>query len=292
MSEEHPAGAILLDKPAGISSFAAIARLRGAVGRKVGHTGTLDPFATGLLVVCCARATRLATFLSGADKQYVAVVRFGATSSTGDPEGEIAETGARLPERATIENALEPFRGAIDQVPPAASAVHVDGERAYRRFRRGEIVVLPSRRVTISALRLIAHDPAAGTATLELDCSSGTYVRSLARDLGEALDCGAYLTALRRTRVGPFVVGRAADLERAVASPYARPWWLQPAEAVGALSTLHVDAATAEAIRHGRRPTAPAETPEGEPLALLNAGRLVAVGHVEEGRLRSLVVLA
>lgn len=295
MSERRPAGAILLDKPPGLSSFGAIARLRPAVGRKVGHAGTLDPFATGLLVVCCGRATRLATFLSGADKRYVARIRFGATSSTGDPEGEVAPTGALLPSSERLLTALDGFRGTIEQVPPAASAIHVDGERAYRRFRRGEQVEIPSRTVTISALELLGHDEAAGEADVEIRCSTGTYVRALARDLGDALGCGAYLTALRRTGVGGFDVALAAGPNAVLAAPYGRPWWLQPAEAVAHLPALQLDGDEAAEIRHGRRPPAPAGVPEearsGEPLALLHAGRLIAVGRVEAGALRSLVSL-
>ncbi len=137
-------GLLLLDKPAGPSSFQAIARLRPVLGRKVGHAGTLDPFATGLLLVLAGRATRLAAYLSGLDKRYVARVALGVTSTTGDPEGELVATGAPRVGRAAVEAALPPFRGTIEQVPPAASAIHVEGERAYARFRRGEEVVVPA----------------------------------------------------------------------------------------------------------------------------------------------------
>ena len=203
------AGVVLVDKPIGLSSFAAISRLRPAYGRKLGHTGTLDPFASGLLVVLHGRATRLADTLVGADKRYRAVARFGATSTTDDPEGEIEETGATT-DAAAVTAALPAFTGAIEQVPPAASAVHVDGERAYRRFRRGEAVTVPARRVLVHAIDLMHFDDRTQTAELDIRCGSGTYIRSIARDLGAMLGCGAYLTELRRTEVGRFRVEDAA----------------------------------------------------------------------------------
>ena len=152
-------GLLLLDKAAGISSFAAIARMRPQLGRKLGHAGTLDPFATGLLLVLAGRATRLARFVSGLEKAYEATVQLGATSSTDDIEGEIASADGAGPVSADgIRGALMRFSGAIEQVPPAASAIHIDGERAYARFRRGEVVEMPTRSVTVQEISLTGFD--------------------------------------------------------------------------------------------------------------------------------------
>ncbi len=282
-------GMLLLDKPAGRSSFAAIAALRPVLGRRVGHAGTLDPFATGLLLVLAGRATRLARFLSGADKRYAATVRFGWRSSTGDSEGEL-EAGGGPVARAAVEAALPSFRGIISQVPPAASAVHVDGERAYRRFRRGEEVAVPARTVTVHALELVAFDEEAQEARLELACSTGTYVRAIARDLGEAVGAGAYCAALRRTAVGPFDVADAATLEEALARPFAAPHWREPAAALPHLPAVPLDARALDAARHGR--AVAADAPDG-PVALLDpSGALVAIATSTAGVAHPDAVLA
>jgi tRNA pseudouridine55 synthase len=188
---------ILVDKPAGRTSHDVVAAVRRDVGGprkgpgviRVGHAGTLDPFATGLLVVLVGRATRVQSLFMGLDKTYVTRARFGATSTTGDPDGEIAETGV-LPARPLVLPT-----GVISQRPPAYSAIQVDGVRAYTRARRGEDVQLPEREVTVHRFEELAEDE------FLIECSSGTYVRSLIADLGDA-----YCTALRRTRIGPFSV--------------------------------------------------------------------------------------
>jgi tRNA pseudouridine55 synthase len=193
-------GAVLLvDKPAGVTSHDVVARLRRRYDAKGGHAGTLDPFATGLLIVLLGRpATREQSRFMALRKTYRATARFGAVSSTGDPDGEITETGV-LPERE-----LELPTGEVRQRPPAFSAVKVGGERAYRRARRGEEVEMPERLVTVYRFELLERS--AERAELEIECSSGTYVRSLIADLGDA-----YCEALRRTRIGPFAVERADE---------------------------------------------------------------------------------
>ena len=173
------------------------------------------------------RATRLARFLSGVDKRYLATVRFGARSTTDDPEGEL-EAGEGRTDAAAVEVALAGLRGPIVQVPPAASAIHVDGERAYRRFRRGEAVAVPPRAVTVHALELVAFDEERQEAELDVHCSTGTYVRAIARDLGEAVGTGAYCAALRRTTVGPFTLADAATPDVARDRPFAAPHWREP----------------------------------------------------------------
>jgi len=196
----EPAGIVLLDKPAGISSFAAIAELRQRTGARTGHAGTLDPFATGLLVVLSGSATRLAQSFVKLDKRYVTEIDLTATTSTGDPEGEVVETHD-APTPKELEERLEALRGEIELPIPAASAVKIDGERAYRLHRRGVVVEMPVRRMHVHELRL--EDYADGLARLDLSVSSGTYVRAIAEALG------GHCRTLRRTEVGPFSVEEA-----------------------------------------------------------------------------------
>jgi tRNA pseudouridine55 synthase len=193
-------GMLLVDKPAGKTSHDVVAavRRRFARGVRVGHAGTLDPFATGLLLVLVGRATRAQRFLMGQPKAYETVARLGWTSTTGDPEGELVRTG-RIPD---LDRPLP--AGRLRQRPPAYSAVKVGGERAYKRARRGEEFEMPPREVTVYRFELLARDGA--DAAFEIECSSGTYVRSLIADLGDA-----YCTALRRTAIGPFRVEDADD---------------------------------------------------------------------------------
>lgn len=206
-------GVLLCDKPAGITSHDVVAQTRRRAGRgvKVGHAGTLDPFATGLLLVLLGRATRAQQYLMALRKRYEVVARFGAVSSTGDPEGEITETG-RVP-----EGDLELPTGEVRQRPPAYSAVKIRGKRAYKLARAGEEFEMPERLVTVYRFDEVARDGAQRSFVIE--CSSGTYVRSLVADLGDA-----YCVALRRTRIGEFDVRDAAtepDLGRLIALPEA-----------------------------------------------------------------------
>ena len=190
-------GLILVDKPAGRTSHDVVAGIRRELGRpKTGHAGTLDPFATGLLIVLVGRATRVQRFVMGLPKSYEAVARFGAVSTTGDPEGEITETGVLPPEPLVLPT------GVIRQRPPAYSAVKVGGRRAYQLARRGEAVELAEREVTVTRFALLHRD--GDRAAFAIDCSSGTYVRSLIADLGDA-----YCEQLRRTAIGPFSLDEA-----------------------------------------------------------------------------------
>lgn len=231
-----PHGLLIVDKPTGPTSHGLVARARRALGtRKIGHAGTLDPMASGLLVLGVGHATRLLTFVVGADKEYLATVRLGVATSTEDAQGEVTAvapaSAVRRLDRARLAAAMAGLRGEGDQVPSAVSAIKVDGRRAYARVRDGEDVTLAPRRVRIDAFELLdargpvpaagdTDDPdglaSSGAIALDLDvrvaCSSGTYVRALARDLGAALGVGAHLTALRRTRVGPFTIDEAVTL--------------------------------------------------------------------------------
>jgi tRNA pseudouridine55 synthase len=202
----EPAGIVLLDKPPGISSFAAIADLRRRTGARTGHAGTLDPFATGLLVVLSGSATRLAGSFVKLDKRYVTEVDLTSTTTTGDPEGEVVERHDP-PARAELEERLEALRGEVELPIPAASAVKIGGERAYRLHRKGVAVEMPVRRSRIDALDVIAYS--GETVTLDVRVESGTYVRSIAAALG------GHCRSLRRLEIGPFSVDEA-DPERII----------------------------------------------------------------------------
>jgi len=209
-------GFAIVDKPGQLTSHDVVARMRRlARTRKVGHGGTLDPMATGVLVIAVGRITRLLTYVSGCDKTYEATIRLGEATITDDAEGDVTQTRdtSQITE-SQIAQSLAAMHGVIQQVPSAVSAVKIDGKRAYKRVRDGEEVKLQPREVTISRLDVTAvrrNDHL--DVDISLDCSSGTYVRAIARDLGDALDVGGHLTALRRTRVGGFSIEEAMTLE-------------------------------------------------------------------------------
>lgn len=204
-------GLVLINKPSGITSFKALSGIKKAIGHgKVGHAGTLDKFAEGLLLVAAGKCTRLISILEGLPKRYEGTIRFGRTTTTLDPEGEcIGET--TVPTLETIENTIPHFIGDIMQVPPAFSAVHVNGRRAYQRTLAGEAVELPPRPVHISAITITGWEEP--FLSVEVECSKGTYIRSLARDVGEQAGSSAYLSSLRRTAIGDFSVDDAVDPE-------------------------------------------------------------------------------
>ncbi|MFP5450447.1 MAG: tRNA pseudouridine(55) synthase TruB [Thermoleophilia bacterium] len=260
----------LVDKPAGPTSHDIVARVRRRLGRgvKVGHAGTLDPFATGLLVVLSGRATRLAAHMTGLDKRYLVTMRTGYTSATGDPEGPVEMSGAPAGGDA-IAGALEGFRGRQRQRVPAYAAVKVDGERMYARARRGEEVEAPEREIVIHALDLL-EDLGDGSAALAVHCSKGTYIRRLVMDIGAALGCGAYCTALRRTHVG------SLSVDDAVAPGDIRPGeGRDPAEGLTDLPRLAVTPDEAVELGHGR----PIRRPDEGEVVLLCEGRLIALGR-------------
>lgn len=211
-------GLIVVDKPGGMTSHDVVARIRRlARTRRVGHGGTLDPMATGVLVIGVGRATRLLTYVIGAGKSYTATVRLGQATVTDDAEGEvIAVTPAGAVSDDAIRSAFAALTGEIEQVPSAVSAIKINGQRAYQRVREGESVELPARRVTVSRLDVLAirrDAPDVIDVDIDVTCSSGTYVRALARDAGQALGVGGHLTALRRTAVGGFTLAEAATLD-------------------------------------------------------------------------------
>ena len=204
-------GLVLLDKPTGITSFKALYSLKARLhSGKVGHTGTLDAFASGLLLALTGSLTKIATLFVGWDKTYQAVITFGSSTDTLDPEGEITARG-EIPSLKSIHQVLPDFQGEIEQTPPIFSAVHVEGQRAHRLARAGKAPVLKSRQVTIYALDILGYEPP--ELSLKIRCSKGTYIRSLARDLAAAVDSCGFVSSLRRTRVGTFSVDEAVAPE-------------------------------------------------------------------------------
>lgn len=209
-------GILCLDKPADMTSFLCCAVVRRLLGvKKIGHAGTLDPGATGVLPLLVGRATKALDRLPVHDKRYTATLRFGATSDTLDIWGEVTETGAPLPTLAAIEAALPTFRGDILQVPPMTSALKKDGVRLYELARQGIEVERPARPVTIYELNLLDYDPATGQLTLDCLCSKGTYIRTLCDDLGRVLGCGAVMTSLRRTMAAGYDITACITLDEA-----------------------------------------------------------------------------
>jgi len=206
-------GILSVDKPGGMTSFGVVGMVRRRSGvKRVGHAGTLDPAATGVLLVCLGQASRVSEYLMGLRKVYRATVRLGVSTTTYDAEGEVTATAdASGITHGMVREALKGFVGEIMQTPPAYSAVKVDGERAYRMARRGEAVALRARRAVVHRIDVLRSDPP--EIEIEVECGKGTYIRSLAHDLGQALGCGAHLSALRRTRVGPFSVEDAVTVE-------------------------------------------------------------------------------
>lgn len=250
-------GILLLDKPAGITSNAALGRAKRVVGiKKAGHTGTLDPMASGLLALCFGQATKVAGFLLEADKTYLAELRLGVTTDSEDAEGEVLERRA-VPalDHERIEAVLENFRGAIEQIPPMHSALKHKGERLYELARRGETVERPARPVIIHALELLEQNQDQHTLRLRVHCSKGTYIRSLARDIGDMLGCGAHLAGLRRTSSAPFDIRDAVELEvlESITREEARALLISPDYALQHLPAVELDEQQARRLAHGQR---------------------------------------
>lgn len=291
-------GLVVVDKPGGMTSHDVVARIRRlARTRRVGHGGTLDPMATGVLVVALGRATRLLTYIAGTEKGYTATVRLGQATLTDDAEGDITSTAPPEAVAAVTDEAiltgLAALTGEIEQVPSAVSAIKIDGRRAYRRVRAGEQVELPARRVTVSRLeaRAIRRDqPGVVDVDVTVACSAGTYVRALARDLGAALGVGGHLTALRRTFVGTFTLAEAVPLaELEQRAPDVATMTMSEA-ARRALPCREVTGEQARLLSHGG--TLPAAGLPGPYAAFAPDGRVVAVLVERKGRARPEVVLA
>lgn len=279
-------GFIIVDKPVGPTSHNIVTIVRHGTGvRKVGHAGTLDPRASGVLVLCLGPATRLSEYLSTSSKRYEAVVRFGTATRTYDAEGPVVRQTEAVPTLEEIQAVLPEFRGEIEQVPPPFSAIKVRGKKAYELARAGQEVRLEPRLVTIHLLGILEYRPP--DLLLDIECTAGTYIRSLAHDLGARVSTGAYLASLRRTRAGPFSLEDAVPLPKLEVGFLTNKWkrYLQPAvKALPDLPTVKVEGDNLERIHFGQRiPAEPGSS--GMARAIGPDGELVAVLEVvEEGK--------
>ncbi|HZU13037.1 MAG TPA: tRNA pseudouridine(55) synthase TruB [Chloroflexota bacterium] len=277
-------GILPIDKPLGWTSHDVVRRVRRVAGqRSVGHAGTLDPLATGVLVVVLGSATRLSSYLLASDKEYCAEVVLGATTATDDAEGDLLRCApVRGLSRSDIERAVGGFVGDIDQVPPRYAAVKRGGQKLYVLARRGEDVDVEARRVTISRVEVVRVD--LPRVRLRVTCGAGTYIRALARDLGAALGVGGYLHALRRVRSGQFVVSDCAPLDRLTSANEVRAAILPPERAVLALSARVLSTGEAEAVGYGR--AVEAADVHGSIRLYDRDGRLLALGEAVGGSLK------
>lgn len=309
-------GILVVDKAVGPTSHDVVAMARRALQtRRIGHCGTLDPLASGVLVLCVGPLTRLSEWISRGGKEYEAVIRLGATSSTDDAQGDITACAdaQTLPSKSEIAAAMPAFCGVIEQVPPAHSAVKVNGERSYKRARRNEQVELAARRVRVERFEVIEYAPP--SLTVRVVCGKGTYIRSLARDLGQVLGCGAYIESLRRTRIGVMRAqdGVAMEVLRGNEDREAiQAAFVEPQVALqGILEAVDLEAGLAWSFLHGQRVTfdagdsemaaGPDQEADGETVeeadavaeyAVYHDGQLLGVGHVEAGQLRPARVFA
>jgi tRNA pseudouridine55 synthase len=274
---------LLVSKPEGLTSHDVVDQIRRsplADGAKVGHAGTLDPFATGLLLVLIGQATRMQRFFMGLPKTYRTRARFGVTSDSGDRTGTLTDTGSRTDEKC-VRAALPRLTGTIRQRVPLVSAVKVGGERLYRKARRGEEIETPERDVHIARLELLQFDEAEQVGDLELDCSSGTYVRQLVTDLGDICGTGAHCEELERTAIGPFRLDHA-DEQRMVSLE----------SALAFLPERRLDTDEARRARHGNSVTGTTGVIGEGPIRLTVDGELVAVAEPRDGELKPVTVLS
>jgi tRNA pseudouridine55 synthase len=283
-------GLVIVDKPAGLTSHDVVARIRRIAGtRKVGHAGTLDPMATGVLVVGVEKATRILGYLTLTEKEYQATIRLGQSTSTDDAEGEILCTSPRPVDPAEIDAAIKPLTGTIQQIPPQVSAIKVNGQRAYKLTRAGAAPELAARPVTVYSFAVDGVRQVDGYTDVDaaIRCSSGTYIRSLARDLGASLGTGGHLTALRRTRVGPYAEDSAQTLDQ-----LSEHYVVLPLEDAAAQAFRRRDLTEPEAkvLAHGGRLVTLGVA--GIAAAFAPDGALVALVEEDQSRARPLVVFS
>ena len=276
-------GWVCLDKPVGVTSTQAVGRLKFLYNaKKAGHAGTLDPLASGVLPIAFGEATKTVPLVQDGVKAYRFAVKWGEETDTEDAEGRIIATSHLRPERSAIEALLPRFTGAISQVPPAFSAIKIDGERAYDRARDGETFVMAPREIVVHSLKIVAFEP--DLATLEAECGKGTYVRSIARDLGRLLGCFGHVVLLERTRVGPFTLASSATLDD-LADPGLAARAMRPIEAgLAELPCLPVDRDGAALLRRGGKLLIrTAHLPPEGPAWVACFGEPVAFGAIEAG---------
>src|SRR5688572_3151079 len=274
-------GALVVDKPVGMTSHDVVQAIRNGTGlRRAGHTGTLDPRASGVLVILVGPAVRLSEYVSASDKRYQAIIRLGGTTDTFDAEGQFTPSKDPLNvTEAEFEEALKTFVGEIEQVPPAYSAVKVGGRKAYEMARKGEEVELAPRKIMVHHLEVLEWTPP--EVVIDVHCSSGTYVRSLANDLGQKLGCGAYLVGLRRTKSGRFTLRDATPLRKLQEAFTAGNWYqylIPAAEALGDWPAVELNPDEVEGVRHGHRvKTKTGDTDQEKVRGVSTQGELVAL---------------
>lgn len=278
-----PFGFLNVYKPKGITSHDVVAKLRRVTKvKQIGHTGTLDPFATGVLPVCIGKATRLIEYLED-DKEYLATVQFGKNTDTYDLDGEVTETFDKQITKADLEGALESFRGEILQLPPIYSAIKVNGKKLYEYARKGEEVKIEPRRVFISKLELVEFDFENRCAKLAVACSKGTYIRSVAYDLGQVLKCGAYLTALERTKAGKFSVEESVELDRFNDSQDVLNSIVNPLDVMN-LPLHYLSEQERERVSHGMS-IQNSDFKNLDIVFLVYSGKIYAIGMVEQNKI-------
>lgn len=279
-------GVLVVDKPVGMTSHDVVQAIRNGTGlRRAGHTGTLDPRASGVLVVLVGPAVRLSEFVSASDKRYQAIIRLGSTTDTFDADGKITQPAqpVNLTEQQ-FEKVLATFVGEIEQTPPPYSAVKVQGRKAYEMARQGEAVELAPRKITVHHLEVLEWAPP--EVVIDVHCSSGTYVRSLANDLGASLGCGAYLVGLRRTKSGRFSLREATPLRKLQEAFHAGNWYqylIPAAEALAEWPVIELSPDDVENVRHGHRVKAGPDAKSGSVRGVSTQGELVALMELVTG---------
>lgn len=279
-------GVLVVDKPVGMTSHDVVQVIRQGTGlRRAGHTGTLDPRASGVLVILVGPAVRLSEFVSASDKRYQAIIRLGSTTDTFDADGKItSSTQAVNITEEQFEKVLKTFIGEIEQTPPPYSAVKVQGKKAYELARQGEEVDLAPRKITVYHLEVLEWAPP--EVVIDVHCSSGTYVRSLANDLGKALGCGAYLVGLRRTKSGRFSLRDAVPLRKLQEAFQSGTWYqylIPAAEALADWPAVELSPDEVEAVRHGHRVKAAPDAQPGMVRGISTQGELVALMELVSG---------
>lgn len=276
-------GFLNIYKPKGLTSHDVVARLRKITKvRQIGHTGTLDPFATGVLPICIGKATRLIEYLDD-DKEYLATVQFGKNTATYDLEGEITATFDKKVTEEDVKNALKDFEGEISQIPPIYSAIKVNGKKLYDYARQGQDIEIKPRKVTISKIKLKEFDKTSQSAKITVACSKGTYIRSIAYDLGAKLGCGGYLTALERTKAGKFQVNTAIKLEDLTEVSQIVENLINPLDMLN-IPIHNLSENERERVSHGMS-ICNSDFPDSDIVILSYGGRIYAIGKVEQNKI-------
>lgn len=276
-------GFLNIYKPKGLTSHDVVARLRKITKvRQIGHTGTLDPFATGVLPICIGKATRLIEYLDD-DKEYLATVQFGKNTTTYDLEGEITATFDKKVTEEDVKNALKAFEGEISQIPPIYSAIKVNGKKLYDYARQGQDIEIKPRKVTISKIELKEFDKTSQSAKITVACSKGTYIRSIAYDLGAKLGCGGYLTALERTKAGKFQVNTAIKLEDLTEVSQIVENLINPLDMLN-IPIHNLSENERERVSHGMS-ICNSDFPDSDIVILSYGGRIYAIGKVEQNKI-------